>query len=158
VKAGTVKALFLAATMGCSYHASAQDKVHKNVDAIQEATISMLKKKLDALEIANKELAARVAKVEVVAADGVTRGTNAQSTANDALNRANSAQTTANFANNRAANPVVMVGRESGRPWAQCPDGYHWIGGFNFGDPQVNVAFAEVNRWHKSWAWFCAKD
>jgi hypothetical protein len=150
--------MFLAATLGGSFHAFAQDNSLKNVSAVQEASIAMLKQKLEVLEAANKELATRLAKVEIVAADGVTRGTNAQNTANDAVTRADNAQTAANNASSRAANPVVMVGHESGRPWAQCPEGYHWIGGFNFGDPQINVAFAEVNRWHKNWAWFCAKN
>ncbi|HYX35076.1 MAG TPA: hypothetical protein VE954_18415 [Oligoflexus sp.] len=160
-----VKSLLLASIVAPAAGALAQDNAQNSLHAVQQASIAILKKKLEALEAQNKDLATRLAKVEGIAADSATKGTNAQTTANDAVARANNAQATANDAVNRAnnassraASPVVMVGHESGRPWAQCPDGYHWIGGFNFGEPQVNVAYPEVNRWHKSWAWFCAKD
>jgi hypothetical protein len=144
-----------------------------NIQAIQSAEITQLKQEIKSLTESLKAtradlqlkvdtLSAELAVVRSAAATAQSSANTAasaagtaQSTADRAINASAAAQSTANAAYANTANPVVMVGAETGRRWPSCPPGYHWIGGFN---NDTTVAYPEMNRWHTNYAWLCARD
>ncbi len=121
-------------------------------DLIQQN--ASLKKANEALEERVKILEAEAKRIDILE----QKLTQLAESSESAHQKATQAQLSADAASARAQNPVIMLGHENGRPWAECPAAYHWIGGLNFGTNMIDVAFYEVNRWHKNFFWFCAKN
>lgn len=149
-------------TLAFGQKSFAKTEPSATTQALQSAEITMLKQKIkeltDSLQALKQGQTEAQKKIDSISTDLTVTKTavgTAQTTANNAVNAAAGAQATANTANANTSNPVLMVGAESGRGWANCPAGYHWIGGFNH---DTTVAYPELNTWRANYSWLCARN